>query len=60
LGALAEGTGGRINPDAGEIVSQGRDGQRILLQPLENFLIVSSLIVLLGEIALRVLRGPPV
>ena len=60
LRALAEETGGHVDPDPGELTSQGRDGQRNLLQPLENSLIVTSLIVLLGDIALRVLRGPPV
>jgi len=60
LGALAEGTGGRIDPDPSELVSQKREGHKILIHPLDNYLITVALLLLLGDIALRVLRGPPV
>ena len=60
LRALAEGTGGRVDPDPSALVSQQRDGHTIVLRPLENYLIVIGLVFLLGDIALRVLRGPPV
>ena len=60
LRTLAEGTGGRVDVDPSELVSQKRDGHTILLHPLENYLIVISLLLLLGDIALRVFRGPPI
>ena len=43
-----------------ELVSQKREGHTILIHPLDNYLITVALLLLLGDIALRVLRGPPV
>ena len=60
LRELAEGTGGRIDPDVNELVSQKREGQKKLIHPLDNYLIIASLALLLGDIAIRVWFGPPV
>lgn len=60
LRELAEGTGGRIDPDPSELVSQKREGHKILIHPLDNYLIAVGLLLLLGDIAIRVLLGPPV
>jgi Mg-chelatase subunit ChlD len=60
LRELAEGTGGRIDPDLDELVAQKREGQKKLLHPLDNYLIMAGLFLLLGDIGLRVLFGPPV
>ena len=60
LRELAEGTGGRIDPDPSELVSQKREGHKILIHPLDNYLIAVGLFLLLGDIAIRVLLGPPV
>jgi hypothetical protein len=59
LRELAEGTGGRIDVDLNELVAQKREGQKKLLHPLENYLIIGALFLLLGDIALRVFLGPP-
>ncbi len=59
LHALAEGTGGSLNPTFDELTSHIRGGQKVLLHPLENTLIVIALFFLLADIALRVLFGPP-
>ena len=58
LHALAEGTGGSLNPTFDELTSHVRGGQKVLLHPLENILIVIALFFLLADIALRVLFGP--
>ena len=60
LHALAEGTGGKLNPTFEELTSQIRGGQKILLHPLENTLIIIALFLILADIALRVLFGPVV
>jgi Ca-activated chloride channel homolog len=60
LAALAEGTGGSLDPDPSELVSQKREGHKILIHPLDTYLIVIGLFLLLGDIATRVLLGPPV
>jgi Mg-chelatase subunit ChlD len=60
LRELAEGTGGRIDPDLTELVSQKREGKKKLVHPLENNLIIAALCLLLGDIAMRVFFGPPV
>jgi hypothetical protein len=60
LRELAEGTGGRIDPDPSELVAQKREGHKILIHPLDNYLIVAGIFLLLGDIAIRVLLGPPV
>ena len=60
LRELAEGTGGKIDPDLDELVSQKREGKKKQLHPLENNLIIGALFLLLGDIAIRVLFGPPV
>ena len=60
LHALAAGTGGKLNPSFKELTSQKRGGQKILLQPLENILIIIALFLILADIALRVLFGPSV
>jgi hypothetical protein len=60
LRELAEGTGGRIDPDPQEIVAQKREGQKKLIHPLDGFLITAALFLLLGDIAIRVFFGPPV
>ena len=59
LRELAEGTQGRIDPDLNELVSQKREGQKKLVHPLENNLIIAALLLLLGDIAIRVFFGPP-
>ncbi len=59
LRELAEGTGGKIDPDLNELVAQKREGQKKLLHPLENRLIIAALFLVLGDVALRVLFGPP-
>jgi Mg-chelatase subunit ChlD len=58
LRELAEGTGGRIDPDLNELASQKREGQKKTLHPLENKLIIAALFLVLGDVALRVLFGP--
>jgi len=60
LRELAEDTGGRIDPDLTDLISQKREGRKKLLHPLDNYLIIAGLFLLLGDIALRVLLGPPV
>ncbi|MGE0681488.1 MAG: VWA domain-containing protein [Candidatus Binatia bacterium] len=60
LRELAAGTGGAIDPDLNELVSQKREGKKKQLHPLENNLIIGALFLLLGDIAIRVLFGPPV
>jgi len=60
LRELAESTGGRIDPDLNELISQKREGQKKLLHPLDNYLIIAGLVLLLGDIAIRVWLGPPV
>jgi hypothetical protein len=60
LRELAEDTGGRIDPDMTELVSQKREGQKKLIHPLDSYLIVAGLFLLLGDITIRVLLGPPV
>jgi Mg-chelatase subunit ChlD len=57
---LAAGTGGKIDPDLNELVAQKREGKKKQLHPLENNLIIGALFLLLGDIAIRVLFGPPV
>ncbi|NOT53187.1 MAG: VWA domain-containing protein [Deltaproteobacteria bacterium] len=59
LRALADGTGGRIDPDMQELVSQKREGQKKLLHPLDSYLITIALFLLLSDIAVRVFFGPP-
>ncbi len=59
LRALADGTGGRIDPDLQELVSQKREGQKKLLHPLDSSLITIALFLLLSDIAVRVFFGPP-
>ena len=58
LHALAEGTGGSLNPTFDELTSHIRGGQKVLLYPLENILIVIALFLILADIAVRVLFGP--
>ncbi|MGH7964670.1 MAG: hypothetical protein ACRERD_23140, partial [Candidatus Binatia bacterium] len=60
LRELAAGTGGRIDPGLEELAAQKREGYKKLTHPLENYLIAASLFLLLGDIAWRVLLGPPV
>ena len=60
LRELAEGTGGKIDPDLHELAAQKREGQKKLLHPLENNLIILALFLVLGDVAVRVLFGPPV
>jgi uncharacterized membrane protein len=60
LRELAAGTGGRIDPDLNDLVSQKREGQKKLIHPLDNYLIIAGLFLLLSDIAMRVLLGPPV
>jgi secreted protein with Ig-like and vWFA domain len=60
LRELAEGTGGRIDPDLADLVSQKREGKKKQIYPLESNLIIGALFLRLGDIALRPLFGPPV
>lgn len=60
LRELAEGTGGKIDPDLNELAAQKREGHKKLLHPLENNLIIFALFLVLGDVAVRVLFGPPV
>jgi Mg-chelatase subunit ChlD len=59
LRELAAGTGGEIDPDLNELVVQKREGKKKRLHPLESNLIIGALFLLLGDIAIRVLFGPP-
>jgi len=59
LRELAEGTGGKIDPDLNELVSQKREGKKKQVHPLENNLVIGAILLLLGDIAVRVLFGPP-
>ena len=59
LRELATGTGGEIDPDLNKLVSQKREGKKKQLHPLESNLIIGALFLLLGDIAIRVLFGPP-
>jgi hypothetical protein len=49
-----------MDPGPSELVSQKREGHKILIHPLDNYLIVIGLLLLLGDIAIRVLLGPPI
>jgi uncharacterized membrane protein len=60
LRALADGTGGRIDPDPQELVAQKREGQKKLIHPLDGYLVTAALFLLLGDIAVRVFFGPPI
>ena len=60
LHALADGTGGGLNPTFDELTSQIRGGQKVLLHPLDNTLILIAVFLILADIALRVLFGPVV
>jgi hypothetical protein len=60
LRELAESTGGRIDPDPSELVAQKREGKKRLLHPLDNHLIIVALFLLLGDISIRTLLGPPI
>ncbi len=60
LRELAEGTGGYIDPELNELVAQKREGQKKLIHPLDNYVIIIGLFLVLGDIGLRVLFGPPV
>src|SRR5439155_20347395 len=51
LRELAASTGGRIDPDLNELISQKREGQKKLVHPLDNYLIIAGLALLLGDIA---------
>jgi hypothetical protein len=59
LQELAEGTGGQVDPDLDELVSQKREGKKTLTHPLDGMLIAAALLFLLGDIAVRVFFGPP-
>src|SRR5581483_9289864 len=58
LRELAEGTGGTVDPDINALVSQKHEGQKTLIHPLENPLMIAAVLLLLTDIALRVLFGP--
>lgn len=60
LRELAVGTGGKIDPTLNELVSQKREGKKKQVHPLENNLVIGALFLLLVDIAIRVLFGPPV
>lgn len=60
LRELAVGTGGKIDPTLNELVSQKREGKKKQVYPLENTLVIGALLLLLVDIAIRVLFGPPV
>ncbi len=60
LRELAEGTGGKIDPDVSEVIAQAKEGTRTLTHPLEKYLIPGALLFLLLDIAVRVFAGPPV
>ena len=59
LRALAEGSGGKLDPAPHELVAQKREGQRKQLHPLDNIMIIAAVFLLLGDISLRTLFGPP-
>lgn len=59
LRALAEGSGGKLDPAPHELVDQKREGQRKQLHPLDNIMIIAAVFLLLGDISLRTLFGPP-
>ncbi len=58
LRALAEGSGGKLNPNPQELVAQKREGKRKQLHPMENIMIIAAVFLLLGDISLRTLFGP--
>lgn len=59
LRALAEGSGGKLNPNPQELVAQKREGKRKQLHPMDNIMIIAAVFLLLGDISLRTLFGPP-
>lgn len=59
LRALAEGSGGKLNPNPQELVAQKREGKRKHLHPMDNIMIIAAVFLLLGDISLRTLFGPP-
>ena len=58
LRALAEGSGGKLNPNPQELVAQKREGKRKQLHPMENIMIIAAVFLLLGDISLRTFFGP--
>lgn len=60
LRELAEGTGGKLDPDISEVIAQRKGGTKTSIHPLERYLIPGVLLLLLLDIAVRVLAGPPV
>ena len=59
LRELAESTGGRLNPEPQELVAQKQEGTRKLLHPMGNIMAIAAVLLLLGDISLRTLFGPP-
>lgn len=56
---LAEGTGGQMDVQPEELVTQKREGTRKILHPMQNMMMIATVFLLLGDISLRTLFGPP-
>ena len=59
LRELAEGTGGQLDPQPEDLLAQKQAGTRKLLHPMENMMMIAAVFLLLGDISLRTLFGPP-
>jgi hypothetical protein len=56
---LAEGTGGQLDAKPEDLVTQKQEGTRKILHPMENMMMIAAVFLLLGDISLRTLFGPP-
>lgn len=56
---LAEGTGGQLDIKPEGLVTQKQEGKRKILHPMENMMMIATVLLLLGDISLRTLFGPP-
>lgn len=59
LRELAESTGGQLDPEPAELVAQKEEGTRKLLHPMGDIMAMAAVFLLLGDISLRTLFGPP-
>ena len=59
LGDLAEGTGGQMDVKPEDLVTQKQEGTRKILHPMQNMMMIAAVFLLLGDISLRTLFGPP-
>jgi hypothetical protein len=59
LRELAEGTGGQLDLEPEDLLAQKQAGTRKILHPMENMMMLAAVFLLLGDISLRTLFGPP-